>query len=76
VNGRMAAANGPTVPTTLCVRVSATVSSGDRSPARNMREPSRAPTVLWAPLFGSMVAITSPESAFTTFQMSFSKDGT
>src|SRR5262249_20563645 len=76
VNGRTAAANGPTVCTTLCVFVSATDSSGERRPARYMREPSRLTTVLCAPLLVSMVARTSPSVAPTTFQMSFSKEGT
>ena len=60
MNGRIDAANGPTLPTTLCVFVSATNSSGDFSPARYIREPSRPQTVLCAPLLVSIVAITSP----------------
>ena len=76
LNGRIAAANGPHVPMALWVFVSAIVSSGDFSPARYIRDPSRPTTVLCAPLFGSIVASTSPVSPPTTFQMSLSKEGT
>src|SRR5258708_1677289 len=75
VNGRMTFENGPTSRTTVFDCVSTTRNSGDVSPARYAYLPDGPQMVLCAPEFVTMRVVTSPLSAFTTYQSGPSNDG-
>ena len=60
--------NGPTVCVTVCVFVSATDSSGECSPARYARLPSREYAVLCAPESVTIFLMMLPSRALMTCQ--------